>query len=264
MMSWSPIWAMVLRHLRMLRRDINFLLGTLYWPLLDILIWGFVGAWIQKSSASQLPNYEAVALLGVLLWQIVGRGCNIMAISFIEELWSNNVVNLFSLPISIKEWMAGIVLFTAIMIFMIAGFCMLFISLLYDVSITNLLSTYIIFMPPLLLSSIWIGFSCLQVIVTLGKRGAELGFVFAWFLMPFSGAFYPVEVLPQWAQTLSACLPFSYAFQGMRGYVMYQHDPTPYLVKAYVLGALYATIALIGFVYCFNRTKQAGLARLAD
>ena len=160
--------------------------------------------------------------------------------------------------------MIGIVLFYAIMIFIMARFCTLFIYLLYDVSILYLLSTFLIFLPPLFLSCLWVGFSCLQVIVTLGKRGVELAFVLAWFLIPFSGAFYPIDVLPQWAQALSACLPLSYAFQGMRGYVMHQQDPTPYLIKAYALGAIYAAIAIILFVYCFNRTKRAGLARLVD
>lgn len=243
---------------------LTFFFGTLYWPLLDILIWGFVGRWIQQASAQQLPNYETVALLGVLLWQVIGRGCNIMAISFTEELWSNNIVNLFSLPIRTIEWMSGIVLFNALMTLMTAGVCLSFIYLFHDVSIWYLFTTFLIFLPPLFLSAIWVGFMCLQIIVTLGKRGAELGFVLAWFLMPFSGAFYPVDVLPKWAQAISACTPFSYIFQGMREYVMHQQDPTPYLIKGYVLGAIYATIAILLFIYCFNRSKRSGLARLAD
>ncbi len=45
---------------------------------------------------------------------------------------------------------------------------------------------------------------------------------------------------------------------------MYEQDPTSYLIKGYLLSIVYATIAIIVFVYCFNRTKQRGLARLAD
>ncbi len=264
MIAWSPIWAMVLRHARMLRRDFNFLLGVFYWPSLDILIWGFLGSWIQHTTPGKFQNYEAVALLGVLLWQVVGRGCNIMAISFCEELWSQNVINLFSLPIRISEWMCGIVLFTAIMIACTFMVSMTVIYALYDVSIWQLLSTFLIFVTPLFLACIWVGFTCLQIIVTLGKRGAELGFVFAWFLMPFSGAFYPIDVLPRWGQMVSSWIPMSYVFQGMRGYLMHNQDPTPYLIKGYALGTLYATFAIILFVYCFNRSKRYGLARLAD
>lgn len=41
MISLTSVWAVVLRHARMWRRDPNYILGGFYWPLLDILIWGF-------------------------------------------------------------------------------------------------------------------------------------------------------------------------------------------------------------------------------
>jgi ABC-2 type transport system permease protein len=263
MISFAPMWAIVVRHMRVWQRDLNHLLAGFYWPLLDILIWGFLGSWIQSQTA-ELPNYEAAALLGILLWQVVGRGCNIIAFSFNEELWSNNVVNLFSLPLRTAEWIGGTVLFYIIMMPITVLFGMLVIPLLYDVSLWYILSTFLIFLPPLFFSCIWIGFSCLQIIVILGKRGVELGYVVAWFFLPFSGAYYPIEVLPGWAQMISACLPMSYVFQGMRGYVMYKQDPTLNLIKGYVLSILYAISAILLFVYCFNRSKQKGLARLAD
>jgi ABC-2 type transport system permease protein len=264
MLSFAPMWAIVLRHTRMWKRDLNFLLSGFYWPLLDILVWGFLGAWIQQSHTTQFHNYEVTALLGILLWQWMGRGCNIMAFALSEELWSNNMLNLFSLPLRTVEWMGGIVLFYVIMMSITSIFCMLVIFILYDVSMWYILSTFLIFWPPLFFSGIWIGFTCLQIIVILGKRGVELGHVVGWALLPFSGAYYPIEVLPRWGQMISAFLPMSYVFQGMRGYLMRQQDPTPYLIKGYALSIFYATCAVILFIYCFNRSKQKGLARLAD
>lgn len=263
MISLTSIWAIVLRHTRVYMQDINLLLMAFYWPLLDILIWGFLGAWIQQSTA-QLHNYKAAALLGILLWQVIGRGCNYILMAFSEELWANNVVNIFSLPIRLIDWMCGVVLFYAIMIFLTSFFCMVVMTLLYDVSLWYILSTFLLFLPPLFISALWLGFTCLQIIVTLGKRGVEVGFVLGWFFLPFSGAYYPIEILPAWGQTLSAFLPMSYVFSGMRGYVMHQQDPTAYLIKGYALSILYAVLAIALFVYCFNRSKQKGLARLAD
>jgi len=265
MISCTTICAIILRYMRVWKRDFNLLLGMFYWPLLDILIWGFLGSWIQQAQSSiSLHNYEVIALLGILLWQIIGRGCVTMVITFTEELWSNNVVNLFSLPVHIIEWMLGVILFSALMIIVTSFYCMLIMFLLYDLPLLLVVKTFFIFFPPLFLSSLWLGFTCLQILFTLGKRGMELGFVIAWFLAPFSGAFYPLEILPMWAQQFSALLPMSYVFQGMRGYVMYQQDPTVYLIKGYLMGSLYALCSLTLFVYCFNRSKQKGLARLVD
>lgn len=264
MISFSPMWAVVLRHTRMWRRDPNLLLGGLYWPILDILVWGFLGAWIAQSNGTQFHNYELIALLGILLWQVVGRGCNIICGALNEELWSHNIVTLFSLPLRISEWVGGIILFYAIMMSITTATCMLVMFMLYNVPTGATFTTFIYFLPPLFFSAIWIGFTALQIVVTLGKRGVELGYVIAWFFLPFSGAYYPVEILPVWGQIVSAFLPMSYVFAGMRGYLMHQQNPTPYLIKGYILSILYAIWAVILFAYCFNRAKQKGLARLAD
>ncbi len=264
MISLSPIWAIVLRHTRLYRHDVNLLLVLLYWPILDILTWGFLGSWIQQSGSSEFKNYEAIALLSILLWQIIGRGGNIIAIAFAEELWQNNIVNLFSLPLRTIEWICGVILLYAIMMGITTACCMLLVYCLYSVSMWFMLSSFILFLPPLFFAGIWLGFTCLQIMVLRGKRGTELGFVAIWFMLPFSGAYYPIEVLPAWGQTLSSCLPMSYVFQGMRAYLIHEQDPISYLTKGYVLGIIYALLAIAGFIYFFEQTKLKGLARLSD
>jgi len=263
MISFSPMWAIVMRHIRVLVRDPNVLL-YLYWPILDILVWGYLGSWIQQSHAEGFHNYEVAALLGILLWQVIGRGSNSIIATFSEELWANNIVNLFSLPLRTAEWIGGVIIFYAIMTLITALTCIGIIYLFYEVPIGYIISTFLIFLPPLFFCGIWLGFTALQIIAFLGKRGVELGYVICWFLLPFSGAYYPIEVLPSWAQKLSALLPMSYITQGMREYVMHQKSPFSYLVKGYCLSILYAVTALILFVYCFNRSRQKGLARLTD
>jgi ABC-2 type transport system permease protein len=248
----------------MLRRDANFLLGCLYWPLLDVFIWGVLGSWVQQSQVAEFQNYKVAALFGVLLWQIIGRGCMYMTLAFTEELLSNNITNLFTFPLAITQWMSGIIVFTSIMLSITLSSCMLCMYLLYDISLYQALYTLAIFYLPLFFCCLWVGFTCLQIIILLGKRGIELSFVVCWTLLPFSGAYYPIEALPAWGRKMSALLPMSYLFQGMRGYVMQQQDPTPYLIKGYVLSIVYALCAIALFVYCFNHSKQKGLARLAD
>ena len=264
MMSWAPMWSVVLRHARLWRRDANLLLGSFYWPILDILVWGFLGSWIQQSGAAEFENYTAAAVLGILLWQVVGRGANTIAMAFCEELWSNNIINLFTLPLRTIEWVGGVILFYFLSMILTISSCMLLVVSLYDISIWEVISTFLIFMPPLFFCGIWLGFACLQIVSILGKRGVELGYIVVWFFLPFSGAYYPIEVLPAWGQTLSAYIPMSYVFQGMRGYLMHQQDPTIYLIKGSILSIIYALISIALFMYFFSRCKTKGLARLAD
>lgn len=259
---FSPAWAVAIRHMRLWRRDPNVLLFSLYWPILDILVWGFLGSWIALSSPQTLPFYTEAALLGILLWQVVGRGANVMLVGLCEELWSHNLINLFSLPLKVTQWMAGIIILYGIMTLIIAAVCMGIMSVLYSLPISWMIATFFIFLPPLFLSGIWLGFTCLQFVITFGRRGVELGHVIGWFFLPFSGAYYPVDVLPSWAQKVSMVLPMSYIFEGMRGYVMYGRSFTGNYALGLVLSLFYAMIAIVGFVYCFNRSKKKGLARL--
>lgn len=262
MVSLTSMWAIFLRHIRMWLRDPNYLFAALYWPLLDIFVWGYVGSWIQQ--ASNFQNYEIIALLGVLLWQIIGRGCNIMVYTFSEELWSNNLINFFTLPLRIWDWIGGMIMLTICMTTVISIFSLSAIYILYSVSLSKLVSTFLIFALPLFISALWVGFSCLTVVVTLGKRSTEFAFVMLWSLLPFSGAYYPINVLPIWAQKVSALLPISYLFQGMREYLINHNDPANYLITGYVMSILYTIIAVIAFIYSFNRSKKQGLARLTD
>jgi ABC-2 type transport system permease protein len=264
MISYWPISAIVLRHVRLWTKDPNILLAFLYWPILDILIWGFLGNWIQKSQGITFQNYTMVALLGVLLWQIVGRGCNALCNTLNEELWSGNVINLFSLPLKMSEWIVAAIVVTAIVITITAVFCVSLTALLYDVSMLQLLKTFLLFAPPLFISCIWLGFTSLSIVTILGKRGVELGYILSWFFMPFCGAYYPIEILPVWGQAISVWLPMSYVFQGMRQQLMHNQDPLPYLFRGYLLSSMYAIFAVVVFVYCFNRSRKNGLVRLMD
>lgn len=265
MISFGPIWALVLRHFYVYKRDANLLLSIFYWPFLDILIWGYLGSWIQSQSQSaEFHNYEVVALMGILLWQIIGRGCNIIGVTLMEELWSNNIVNLFSLPLKVSQWIAGVLLYYIFMVLVTSLVCMSGIFIFYTVNVVALMSTFFLFMLPLIFSGIAIGFIGLSIVILLGKRGTELAFVIGWFLLPFSGAYYPVEVLPQWAQMVSKVLPMSYIFYGMRQYLMYQKNPLPFIVQGSLIGLIYMICAVTFFIYCFNKSKEKGLARLAD
>lgn len=264
MISYSSIWAVTLRYLLLYKHDLNMTLMMLYWPLLDIITWGFLGAWIQRSGVSQFHNYEIVALLGVLLWQVAGRGANAISVPLCEELWQHNVINLFSLPLSMLTWICGVILYFTLMVITIAFCNLLCVYAFYDIALSSFIGNYLLFFTPLFFCGIWLGFTCLQIIILLGKRGIELGFVVIWFLLPFSGAYYPIDVLPAWAQTVSACFPMSYAFTGMRNYLIYNHNPMPYLVKSTILSIVYAILAIVIFIYLFNHSKQKGLARLTD
>jgi ABC-2 type transport system permease protein len=85
----------------------------------------------------------------------------------------------------------------------------------------------------------------LGIILRFGPGADILAWGLAVLMMPISAVFYPVDVLPQWAQVIARGLPTSYVFEGMRAVLA--GKPTPW-------GSLGIAFA-IDFVYLF-----AGLA----
>lgn len=261
-MKLQPILGVILRGAHLWKHDINFLLIALYWPFLDILVWGFLGAWMQR--AQNIPNFAAVTLLGILLLQVVFRTPNVIIMGFLDEIWANNLVNLFSLPLRLSEWITGIIIFAAIIAAAVASCSIAAMWLLYHLPLAKIMMAFLIFAPPLFICGTWLGFMGLLMVVSFGKRAQELGFIIAWFFAPFSGGFYPIDALPEWGKAISSLLPMSYILEGMRNYILADVNPLPYLVKGYAMALLYATIAIALFVYAFSRSKIKGLARLCD
>ncbi len=262
-MEFQHVWAVVNRHFRLLYYDSNRLISTFYWPLLSVLVWGFLGFWVQKEM-DHLPGVAGIFLLGVVLWDIVVRIGIRMGSALMEEFWSYNTVNLFSSPLTLREWIAGIILFSFMVVMVSASYCIGIIWLLYPVSVADIIYSFLVFSPPLFIAGIWLGFVTLSLVIYFGKGAQELIFVVGWFFAPFSTAFYPLEALPWWAQKISYCLPMSYVFEGMRGYWLHQQSPLPFLLKAYALAIVYASSMAMVFVYIFGKSRQKGLARLND
>lgn len=260
-MNFQPIWGVALRHLYLMRHDINLVLVSVYWPMFDVVVWSFIGAWIQQSMA----NYAPVALVVILLWQVTARAAMAITVSFVEELWSGNLINFFTSPLGVGQWILGAILFSLILILLIVACCVGLILLICpQLSLATLIYSLLLFSPPLFISGISLGFIGLQLMAIVGKRAQELSFVLIWSVVVFSGAYYPVNILPEWGKMISYCLPMSYILEGVRNYMMHGVNPVSYLIKGYILAMVYASVSIAVFVYSFNRSKIRGLARLSD
>src|SRR5205085_2626803 len=102
-MSLGRIVGMILRHLYLFPRTLERWSESIYWPVLDILIWGLTSRWID-SSRGDVPDIALVLLTAVVYWQVVWRANYEISVNLVEEFWSQNLVNLFSTPLNVWEW----------------------------------------------------------------------------------------------------------------------------------------------------------------
>ncbi len=261
-MDVQRIGAVALRHLRLFKHDVSRVLMVLFWPLLDIFIWGFLGTWMQKEQGT--GNLQTAFLLSILLWQITNRISQEMAVGLLEEIWHENLANFFATPLKMSEWILGLICFSSILNLAVVTYGIVVINALYGVPFAPLISNVLIFGPSLMLCGILLGIFTISLIFYFGKKGQEIAFISTWICTPFCAVFYPREVLPPLVQKIGGFLPMTYIFEGMRGRILRGEDPTLFIGKSLMLTAGYLGCALFLFTVMFTYSKNKGLSRLND
>jgi ABC-2 type transport system permease protein len=106
MMDWR-LRALLLRYLLLLRREPARWVDAFYWPLLDVLVWGFITIFVAERGIA-LPNAAAVFLGAIILWNLFFRVSQDVSVSFLDDVWARSVVTIFASPLSMAEFVVAI------------------------------------------------------------------------------------------------------------------------------------------------------------
>ena len=112
-MSRSRVMAIVWRHVYNFRHSADKLFDMFYWPVMDLILWGLTSKYILEMT-NDAPDVMKVLLSGLVFWQVVWRSQYEVTINLLEEMWSYNMVNLFSTPLTLIEWIGGIMMIALI------------------------------------------------------------------------------------------------------------------------------------------------------
>ena len=257
-MKLHRITALIIRHVYLYRRSLPRIMEIFYWPFLDLVIWGFITLYLARYQ-SQVPGFVTFFLGALILWDILFRAQQGITITFLEELWARNLMNLFASPLKPSEFLAATmamsVMKVTVVSIVMAGSALLFYS--YNVLIVGL------WLMPFVLNLVvtgWIiGVFTTSLIMRFGQEAEVLAWSMVFLFQPISCVFYPMEVLPTWLQMIAWANPAAHIFEGMRTVLSADTAPLGNLVWAMCLnGAL-----LVGVVAWFYRTvaycKEHGL-----
>jgi ABC-2 type transport system permease protein len=89
--AFSPrrVGAMILRHIYLLRSSWPRLFELVYWPAVQMFLWGFLQIGIAKYPGA-LAGTASTFLAAFLLWDILFRGQIGYSMSFLEETCSSS------------------------------------------------------------------------------------------------------------------------------------------------------------------------------
>jgi ABC-2 type transport system permease protein len=260
-MKLYRIKAIALRYMMLTLRDFHRFIDLIYWPVLDIIIWGFTARWIQTNQAHPL-QVSFILLTALIFWQVLFRAQIEVSFSFLDELWSHNLVNLFSTPLKLSEWIIAVMAVGIAKSIFTFFFGTTIVWLLYSLSILKIGLPLLYFFGLIIMSGWAIGFLTTAAIAYWGQKIQTLVWVMTWLFAPFSGVFYPISVLPQWAQLFSRLIPMSYLFESIRELIITGIVPKNMLLICFGLNIFYLALGIMFFKVAFEKSKIYGLARL--
>lgn len=257
-MKLHRITALIARHLYLYRRSLPRIMEIFYWPFLDLVIWGFITVYLARYQ-SQVPGFVTFFLGALILWDMLFRSQQGITISFLEELWARNLMNLFASPLKPSEFLAATMamsIFKVSCVSIVMAVCAL---LFYSYNVLTIGLWLIPFVFNLVITGWVIGVFTTSLIMRFGQEAEVLAWSMVFLFQPISCVFYPMEVLPGWLKPVAWANPAAHVFEGMRAVLGSGEAPLTNLAWAVGLNALLLVAVVVWFYRTFAYCKDQGL-----
>jgi len=255
--SLRRVYALVLRHTYLLRSSGPRILELVYWPTVQMILWGFITVFLVSHS-SWIAQASGVLLSGVLLWDVLFRSQLGVSLVFMEEMWSRNLGHLFVSPLRPFELGCALLTMSLIRTLIGVGGAALIAIPLFHYSIFSMGLPLLAFFINLIIMGWSIGLLVSGFVLRYGLGAESMAWIAIFAVQPVSGVYYPIETLPVWLQYVAAGLPSSHVFEGMRA-VLFDHVfRVDLLLHAALLNVVYLAAGFASFLAYFKIARVRG------
>ena len=256
-MNLNKILALSLRHVYLIKGSFPRILDLIYWPTIQIFLWGFISKFFTLNS-SYFENTVGIILSAAILYDFLFRSSISYNMMFLEEIWSRNFTNLFIAPIKISEIIAALTL-TAVFRTLIGLVPAALLAIpLFGVSIFKIGVPLIFLLITLYIFGVTLGLLVTSGLVRFGPSFENIAWASLFFLAPLGCIYYPIEILPDWLQIIAKLLPLVHIFEEMRNVLI--HDIVNYyqILKAIIISFIYFVFGIIVFYLSYEGAKNRG------
>ena len=256
-MNFTRIYGLFLRHFYLISRSFPRILDLIYWPSIQITLWGFISNFFAEHS-TYYSGAVGVILSCAILYDFLFRTSIGFNMLFLEEIWSRNFTNLFIAPMKISEIIISLV-FTALIRTLIGLVpAILITSPLFGISILNLgIPLFFLFLS-LYIFGITLGLFVSSGLLRYGPAFENIAWSSLFLLAPLGCIYYPIEILPDLFQNIAKGLPLVYIFEEARSILVNQVVNYSNLRDAFILNAIYLLIGISLFYYSFSQARKKG------
>ena len=256
-MNFNKIYALGLRHLYLIMNSFPRVLDLIYWPTVQIFLWGFISKFFTINS-DYYSDTVGVILTAAILYDFLFRASISFNMMFLEEIWSRNFTNLFIAPIRIREIIASLTL-TAIIRTLIGLVPAVLIAIpLFGVSVLKLGIPLIFLLIALYLFGITLGLLVTSGLLRYGPSFENIAWASLFFLAPLGCIYYPIEILPNFLQIVAKSLPLVHIFEEMRSILMNNSVSYINILKSIMISAIYFIFGIVVFYFSYFGAKKKG------
>jgi len=251
------IGAIGLRHWYLISRSPPRIIDLCYWPILQMVVWGFIQKFLMTES-SFFAQAAGLLIAAVLLWDLLFRSQISFSLSFFEEVYSRNLGHLLATPLRIHEYVLSLMAVSATRTLIGIIPATLLAIWFFGFSIYSLGLVLVGFYVSLIMFGWSVGLVVSGLVLRCGLGAEGLAWALLFGLLPFCGVYYPVTMLPPSLQFVSALLPASYIFEGMRAVILDGEVQIDLLLTAGALNIIWIGLGMAAFLAFFRTARERG------
>ena len=256
-MNITRIYGLFLRHFYLITRSFPRILDLIYWPTIQITLWGFISNFFAEYS-SYYNGAIGVILSCAVLYDFLFRTSIGFNMLFLEEIWSRNFTNLFIAPMKISEIIISLVITALIRALIGLVPAILLTSPLFGISLLNLGLPLAFLFLSLYIFGITLGLVVSAGLLRFGPSFENIAWSTMFLLAPFGCIYYPIETLPSFFQSIAYGLPLVYIFEETRNILINGAINYSNILNALYLNGLYLFISISIFYYSFEKARDKG------
>ncbi len=214
-MRRNRVGAVVRRHFYVTIHSPTRLIELGFWPVVDLVLWGMITTFLAGAGA-ELPIPVSFFLGAVILWDIVFRSKNAVALCLLEEVHSQNLISVLASPITPSEYLLGAVVWGLTKLAWTWTVMTLLAWALFRFGVFRIGPELVVFAAILIVYGISLALVVIGCVLRFGYAADELTWALAGLVVPFSAVFYPVSALPEWARAVAVLVPPAHVFEAMR------------------------------------------------
>lgn len=255
----NKILTLTKYYLYSIKRNKGRIIDLFIWPVLELLVFGFMGLYLKTQTSENGTKIVAIILGSLIFWHFFARISGEIYQQLFDDVASKNLQNILITPIKTGQIILALVLAGLVKLLINITIVGLTAFLMYKF---NFLKNNPFFIPMILILMIWgvsVGIFIASLLFVFGNKALAFSWVITGLVQPFSCVFYSREVLPNLINSISYLVPSSYIFEIYRknisGLNIYWSD----LFMPFLLSIIYLLLAIFLFFGFIKLARKKGL-----